>query len=203
MFAVVSEQHIGSCRAVSTKKNSFRPKMAKNCQFFAENSVFLAEVVSFRAPKPILRVPDPVKCVWNCIGTTYWVLQGRQHRKKTVFVQKWPKNYQYLAKNSVFLENNRVGGTPLSYFERAELKKKGFLWSFRVQNLFSWYFCDVRWCAALFCSTTPEQTTVLQNRPSSRDFDGLRESSDGRSPPICIWGQENPNKRAISVESPL
>ena len=64
------------------KKKSFRPKMAKNCQFFAENSVFLAGVVSFRAPYPILRVPNPVRCVWNCIGATYWVLQGRQHRKK-------------------------------------------------------------------------------------------------------------------------
>ena len=120
MFAVVSEQHIGGCRAVSTKKNSFRPKMAKNCQLFAEKSVFLAGVVSFRAPYPIVRVPNPVKCVWNCIGATYWVLQGRQHRKKNSFSPKMAKSCQFLAKNSVFLENNRVGGTPLSYFERAE-----------------------------------------------------------------------------------
>ena len=97
VFAVVSEQHIGGCRAVSTKK-SFRPRMAKTCQFFAENSVFLAGVVSFRAPYPILRVPDPVKCVWNCIGATYWVLQGRQQRKKTVLVQKWPKNANFWPK---------------------------------------------------------------------------------------------------------
>ena len=108
------------CRIVRTKKNSFRPKMAKNCQFFAENSVFLAGVVSFRAPYPILRVPNPVKCVWNCIGATYWVLQGRQHRKKNSFSPKMAENCQFLAKNSVFSENNRVGGTPLSFFERAE-----------------------------------------------------------------------------------
>ena len=84
------------------KKNSFRPKMAKNCQFFAENSVFLAGVVSFRAPYPILRVPNPVKCVWNCIGATYWVLQGRQHRKKTVLVQKWPRIANFWPKTVYF-----------------------------------------------------------------------------------------------------
>ena len=84
------------------KKNSFRPKMAKNCQFFAENSVFLAGVVSFRAPYPILRVPNPVKCVWNCIGATYWVLQGHQHRKKTVLVQKWPKIANFWPKTVYF-----------------------------------------------------------------------------------------------------
>ena len=94
--------YIGGCRAVSTKKNSFRPKMAKNCQFFAENSVFLAGVVSFRAPYPILRVPNPVKCVWNCIGATYWVLQGHQHRKKTVLVQKWPKIANFWPKTVYF-----------------------------------------------------------------------------------------------------
>ena len=90
------------CRIVRTKKNSFRPKMAKNGQFFAENSVFLAGVVSFRAPYPILRVPNPVKCVWNCIGATYWVLQGRQHRKKTVLVQKWPKIANFWPKTVYF-----------------------------------------------------------------------------------------------------
>ena len=89
-------------RIVRTKKNSFRPKMAKNCQFFAENSVFLAGVVSFRAPYPIPRVPNPVECVWNCIGATYWVLQGRQHRKKTVLVQKWPKIANFWPKTVYF-----------------------------------------------------------------------------------------------------
>ena len=56
---------------------------------------------------------------------------------------------------------------------------------------------------ALPCSTTPQQTKVLQNRPSSRVFDGLGEGSVGKNPPIRILGQENPNKRAISVEIPL
>ena len=65
------------------------------------------------------------------------------------------------------------------------------------------YTIQLRWCAAIFCSTTPQQTKVLQNRPSSRVFDGLGESSGGGNPPIRILGQENPNKRAISVENPL
>ena len=114
-----------------------------------------------------------------------------------------------LAKNSVFLENNRVGGTPLSYFERAELKKKGFLLVFLgTKTLFMVFLClyyriQVRWCAALFCSTTPQQTKVLENRPSSRVFDGLGESSGEKNPPIRILGQENSNKRAISVENLL
>ena len=160
MFAVVLEQHIGGCRAASTKKKSVRPTMAKNCQyfaermhesfvgslttarvgdgptetclelywssllgvarppaqkktsfrpkmakiwqFFAENSVFLAGVVSCRAPYRILRVPDPLKSVWNCIGATYWDLQGRQHKKKTVFVQKWPKIDNFWPKTVYF-----------------------------------------------------------------------------------------------------
>ena len=69
------------------------------------------------------------------------------------------KNCQFLAKNSVFLENNRVGGTPLSYFGHAELKKKGFLWFFLVQNLFSWYFCaytiGYRYADVQHCSVAP------------------------------------------------
>ena len=64
-----------------------------------------------------------------------------------------------LAKNSVFLENNRVGGTPLSYFKCAELKKKGFLWTFWVQNLSSWYFfaytIGYRSAGVQHCSVAP------------------------------------------------
>ena len=82
VFGIVLEQPIGGCRAASTKKNSFFPKMVKNCQFVAKNGVFLAGVVSCRAPYPIFRVPDPVKFVYDWIGAPYWVLQGRQHKKK-------------------------------------------------------------------------------------------------------------------------
>ena len=71
------------------------------------------------------------------------------------------ENFQFLAKNSVLLENNRVGGTPLWYFEHAELKEKGFPLVFLgAKPLFMVFLClyyriQVRWCAALFCSTTP------------------------------------------------
>ena len=100
------------CRIVRTKKNSFRPKMAKNCQFFAENSVFLAGVVSFRAPSSEMCL----ELYWsNLFGVA-----GPSAQKKNSFSPKMAKNCQFLAKNSVFLENNRVGGTPLSYYERAE-----------------------------------------------------------------------------------
>ena len=51
-----------------------------------------------------------------------------------------------------------------------------------------YYTIQVHWCAALFCCTTPEQTKILQNRPNSRVFDGLGESSGGRNPPIPILG---------------
>ena len=84
---------------------------------------------------------------------------GPSAQKKNSFSRKMAKNCQFLAKNSVFLENNRVGGTPLSYFERAELKKKGSLWCFWVQNLFSWYFCaytiGYRYAGVQHCSVAP------------------------------------------------
>ena len=159
MFAAVLEQHFGGCRAASTKRISFRPKMAKNCQFFAEgmqerfvgslttavvgdgpterwlefnwsnlsgvagppaqkknsfcpkmakncqffakNSVFPVGVVICRAPYPILRVPDPVKCSWNSIGATFWLLQGRQHKKK-FSSKKWPKIANFWPKTMYF-----------------------------------------------------------------------------------------------------
>ena len=66
-----------------------------------------------------------------------------------------------------------------------------------------YYTIQVHWCAALFCCTTPEQTKILQNRPSPRVFDGLGESSGGRNPPIPILGPENLKKIGISVENNL
>ena len=142
VFAVVWQQHIGGCRTVSTEK---RPalKWQKNYEFSAKNSVFLARGVSFRAPYPILRVPDPVKCVGHCIGATYWVLQGRQQRKKTVLVQRWLNFPHFWAKNSVFLENNWVGGTPLSYVEGAELKKKVSFGLFGYKTSFHGIFVPI------------------------------------------------------------
>ena len=141
------------------KKPVFAQKWAKNANFSAENSVFLAGVVSVRAPYPILRVPDPVKCVWNLSRNNLLGAARPSAQKKNSFCPKMAKNGQFLATNSVFLENNRVGGTPLSKFERAELRKKGFPWSFWVQNLFSWYFCaytiGYRYAGLQHCSVAP------------------------------------------------
>ena len=77
------------------------------------------------------------------------------------------------------------------------IDEKGFFWSFWVQNLCSWFFRpyrQVHWCAALLCSTTPEQTNILQNRLNSRVFDGSGESWGGRNPLVPILGPENPKK---------
>ena len=173
MFAVVLEQHIGGCRAASTKKKSVRPTMAKNCQyfaermhesfvgslttarvgdgptetclelywssllgvarppaqkktvfaqrwpkfgnFFAENSVFLAGVVSCRAPYRILRVPDPLKSVWNCIGATYWDLQGRQHNKKQFSSKNGQKLTIFGQKQCIFGDQSGRRNPPLLF----------------------------------------------------------------------------------------
>ena len=112
-----------------------------------------------------------------------------------------------LAKNSVFLENNVVGGTPLSYFERAESKRKNFLWFFWVQNLFSWYFCaytiGYRYAGLQHCSVAPPHNRQTYSKIGRVPgfLMVLGESSGGKNPPIRILGQENPNKRAISVEN--
>ena len=45
-----------------------------------------------------------------------------------------------------------------------------------------YYTIQVHWCAALFCCTTPERTKILQNRRSSRVFDGLGERSETPHP---------------------
>ena len=99
-----------------------------------------------------------------------------------------------LAKNSVFLENNRVGGRPLPYFERAELKKKGFLWSFWVQNLFSWYFCaytiGYRYAGVQHCSVAPPHNRQKYSKIGCVPgfSDGLGESSGGKNPPYPYFG---------------
>ena len=71
------------------------------------------------------------------------------------------------------------------------IQRKGFLQSVLVQNVVSWFFRayrQVHWLAAPFCSTTPKQTKIPQNRPNSRVFDGLGESSGRRNLPILNFG---------------
>ena len=76
------------------KKISFRRKMASNCQLFAErlHERFVRSLTTAGVGK------DPLKRVCSCIGATYRGLQGRQHKKKTVFAQRWPKIANFLPK---------------------------------------------------------------------------------------------------------
>ena len=182
--------------------------MAKNFQFFAENSVLLAGVVSCRAPYRILRVPNRLKCVWNNIGATYWVLPGRQHRKNQLSSKDGQKMPNFGRKQCIFGEQSGRRNPPLLLWgcliktNRFPLVLSGTKPIFMV-FLCLYYTIQVHWCAAPFCSTTPEQTKILQNRPNSRGFDGFGECSGGRNPPILFLGHKSPKKRAISVENPL
>ena len=94
---------------------------------------------------------------------------------------------------------------PLLFGRCGFSKKRLFLVFLGIKTCFMSIraYRQVLWCAALFCSTTPEQTQIPQNRANSRVFDGLRESSGGRKRPITILGPGNPKKRGISGENPL
>ena len=121
-------------------------------------------------------------------------------QKKNSFSPKMAKSCQFLAKNSVFLENNRVGGTPLCYFEGAELKKKGFLWSFWVQNLFSWYFCAYtilyRYAGVQHCSVAPPHNRQKYSKIGRvPGFLMVWEKARvGGTPPSVFWGKRIPTK---------
>ena len=76
-------------------------------------------------------------------------------------------------------------------------QRKGSFWSFWVPNLVSWVFRayrQVHWCAALFCSTTPEQTKIPKSRLNSRVSDGLGESLSGRNPPPHAYFEARESK---------
>ena len=97
----------------------------------------------------------------------------------------------------VFGEQSGRRNPPLPFWG-CIIQKQGFFRSFVVQNLVSWFFCaytQVHWCAALFCSTSQEQTKIPQIRPNSRVLDGWGENFGGRNPPIPILGPDNPKKR--------
>ena len=86
------------------KKNSFRPKMAKKCQFLAESSVLLDGVVGCRAPYPIFRVSDPLKRGLNRIGAMSRVFQGLQHQKTSLFAP----NYQKMSLKHCFFRPKKT-----------------------------------------------------------------------------------------------
>ena len=182
--------------------------MAKNCHFLPKIVFFLAGVVSCRDPYPILNVADPLKRVWNCIGASYWVLQGRHHKKKQPSSKNGRKMPSFRRKQCTFGEQSGRRNPPLLFWGCIIERKRCPLVFLGTKPIFMVFLClyytiQVHWCAALFCSTTPQQTKILQNRPNSRVFDGLGESSGGRNPPIPISGPENPKKIGTSVKNPL
>ena len=46
---------------------------------------------------------DPLNRVCNCIAATYRGLQGRQHKRTSVFAQNLPKIANFLPKTVLFL----------------------------------------------------------------------------------------------------
>ena len=79
--------HCSHCTRVSgappPKKNIFRRKMAKKCQFLAQIRVFWVRLVSWSPPYPILRVLDSEKDVLRAIEAIEQVFQGCHHQKNT------------------------------------------------------------------------------------------------------------------------
>ena len=134
----------------------------------------------------------------------YWSnllgVAGPSAQKENSFGPQMANNCQFLAKNSVFLENNWVGGTPLSYFEVAELKKKGFLWSFWAQYLFSWYFCaytiGYRYAGVQHCSVAPPHNRQKYSKIGRvQGFLIIWGKARMRgTPPSVFWGKRIPTK---------
>ena len=91
--------HCSHCTRVSgappPKKNIFRRKMAKKCQFLAQIRVFWVRLVSWSPPYPILRVLDPKKDVLHAIEAIEQVFQGRHHQKNTIFRPKMAKKMPF------------------------------------------------------------------------------------------------------------
>jgi hypothetical protein len=87
VFAVVLEQHIGGCKAASTKKKSVRPTMAKNCQFFAER---MHE--SFVGSLTTGGVGDgPTEACLQLYWSNISGVARPPAQKKNQFAQQWPK----------------------------------------------------------------------------------------------------------------
>ena len=89
-------QPLHTCfRGATTKKNIFRRKMAKKCQFLAQIRVFWVRLVSWSPPYPILRVLDSEKDVLHAIEAIEQVFQGRHHQKNTIFRPKMAKKMPF------------------------------------------------------------------------------------------------------------
>ena len=80
-----------SFRAVTTKKNLFRPKMSKECPFWAQISVFRVRVVTSCPLYCILKVLGSKKDVLHANEPIEQVLQGWYLQKKTIFRPKMAK----------------------------------------------------------------------------------------------------------------
>ena len=91
--------------------------MAKNCHFFAENSVFFRQGRELYGSIPYFERVRPTEKWLELYWTNLLGVAGPPAQEKNSFRPKMAEKCQNFAENSVFLENNRVGGTPLSIFE--------------------------------------------------------------------------------------
>ena len=77
----------------------------------------------------------------------YWSnllgVAGPSAQKKNSFSPKMAKKCQFLAKNSVFLENNRVGGTPSPILSVQNKRKKVSFGLFGYKTSFHGIFVPI------------------------------------------------------------
>ena len=90
-------------------------------------------------------------------------------------------------------EKALVGGTPASLFWGQRLQRK-------LEFLSKILYRQVHWCAAPFCSTSPQQAKIPQNRPGFRVFDKIRVGG----PPLPYVGAvETKKNRSFLAKNPF
>ena len=99
-------------------------------------------------------------------------------QKKQPLSKKWPKMSNFGRKQCIVGEQSGTRNPPLNFWG-CIVKKKGFFWSFWVQNLFSWFFCAY----TIVYSYTGEQHCSAAT-PQSRQ----KYSKIGRIPGfLMVW----------------
>ena len=93
-------------------------------------------------------------------------------------------------------EKPRVGGTPPSLFWGQRVQGKG-------EVLAQIIYRQVRWCAALFCSTSPEQAKIAQNMSNFRVCDIFGQHSVKRTPLTYFEAVEGKTNRSVPAKNLL
>ena len=105
-------------------KKQSSPKNGLKLPILCQKKCYLGGIVSCRAPYPFLRVPDPLNRVGNCLGATYWVLQGCQHKKNQLSYTTGEKMPNFGRKQCIFGEQWGRRNPPLLSFGCIIIKKK-------------------------------------------------------------------------------